>query len=303
MKNQVNAYLICCQTNLHVGNGKSDQGIIDNLVQRDHIDETPIINASSLKGALREYARIQWGEDKDKFNKIELIFGSENPAGQKKSEENQSPGKRKVVKGETIFHDAMLLALPMRSNIRPYFLATCPMILNKICDMAKIMFENSEQIEFFQNLTKMTKKLKESNVNLPCTSDGNNIRGQYFIEYADRFSSNNKVTDIMKKLFPSEDWVIFSDQEFKDLVSDYNLPVVARNYLNNGESKNLFYEQIVPRQSRFIFFVSSYANDLSKESDANNFFDELIKMGKCVQIGANGSIGYGYCVVKNVKEV
>ena len=46
------AYKITCQTNLHAGTGAADQGIIDNLVQRDHVDRIPCIYASSLKGAL-----------------------------------------------------------------------------------------------------------------------------------------------------------------------------------------------------------------------------------------------------------
>ena len=86
------------------------------------------------------------------------------------------------------------------------------------------------------------------------------------------------------------------------LVDNYSLPVIARNYLNNGESKNLFYEQIVPRQSRFVFFISSYSGDITKISKANGQFDQAIQRG-AVQIGANASIGYGYCKLETIAKV
>lgn len=67
------------------------------------------------------------------------------------------------------------------------------------------------------------------------------------------------------------------------------LPVIARNKLNNGESKNLWYEEVVPAESCFVFFVSGpeeYFDEFNKELD-----------GQLVQIGANGSVGYGFCTI------
>jgi len=68
------------------------------------------------------------------------------------------------------------------------------------------------------------------------------------------------------------------------------LPVVARNQLDNGESQNLWYEELVPHQSIFGFVVQA-------ENDANQkkFTEDL--HGKVVQIGANATVGYGYCLL------
>lgn len=81
----------------------------------------------------------------------------------------------------------------------------------------------------------------------------------------------------------------------KDLSNEAleQLPVIARNQLDNGESKNLWYEEVVPAESRFVFFVS-YDNE---EIFAK--FDKIIQE-KVIQIGANGSIGYGFCKIANV---
>ena len=71
---------------------------------------------------------------------------------------------------------------------------------------------------------------------------------------------------------------------FKELCSDDNLPIIARNCLENGESANLWYEQVLPSQSVLAtIFQTKNPNDL-----------DILK-GAIVQIGANATIGYGYC--------
>lgn len=78
------------------------------------------------------------------------------------------------------------------------------------------------------------------------------------------------------------------------------LPVVARNCLDNGKSENLWYEELVPRESVFLFAVQSGptrdkdGNDRTAE-DETLFLNSL--KNKTVQIGANATVGYGYCLL------
>ena len=76
---------------------------------------------------------------------------------------------------------------------------------------------------------------------------------------------------------------IISDKEFSDIASNDNLPIIARNCLENGESKNLWYEQVLPSETILYAIIREEGDDLA-ELD-----------GKVVQIGANATIGYGYC--------
>lgn len=71
-----------------------------------------------------------------------------------------------------------------------------------------------------------------------------------------------------------------------------SLPIIARNCLDNGESKNLWYEEVVPSASCFVFFVTYPEGDSYFEQ-----FNQALH-GKIVQIGANGSIGYGFCKIE-----
>lgn len=68
------------------------------------------------------------------------------------------------------------------------------------------------------------------------------------------------------------------------LCSDDNLPIIARNVLENGESKNLWYEQVLPAETVLYTIIQEEKDVLAKALD-----------GKIVQIGANATIGYGYC--------
>ena len=87
-----------------------------------------------------------------------------------------------------------------------------------------------------------------------------------------------------------------SDEAFKTLCDDNNLPIIARNVLENGESKNLWYEQVVPAEAVFYTLID-YNND--KDSTLR---EELSKEDTIVQIGANASVGYGYCKFTNLNK-
>lgn len=86
-----------------------------------------------------------------------------------------------------------------------------------------------------------------------------------------------------------------SEEEFKELCHDDELPIIARNRLENGESVNLWYEQILPRKTVFSTLLLS---------DDNLLAGHLMEENNLVQIGANATIGYGYCQFKklNVSE-
>lgn len=77
---------------------------------------------------------------------------------------------------------------------------------------------------------------------------------------------------------------------FKEATEE--LPVVARNQLDNGESQNLWYEEFVPRESVFAFIVQVDDSEASQEH-RKHFIKNL--NDKVVQIGGNATVGYGFC--------
>lgn len=82
-----------------------------------------------------------------------------------------------------------------------------------------------------------------------------------------------------------------TEAKFKELCSDDELPIIARNRLESGESVNLWYEQILPRKTVFCSLIMSEDTVL---------LDRLKQENTLVQIGANATIGYGYCQFKKL---
>lgn len=103
-----------------------------------------------------------------------------------------------------------------------------------------------------------------------------------FLAKASMLGANVKKENVLAQMEQKEP--VDSYNKFKALCSDDNLPIIARNCLDNGESTNLWYEQVLPSQSVLATVIQTIGE---KDLDMLN--------GKIVQIGANATIGYGYC--------
>ena len=265
-------YVIENVTNLHVGNGEANFGIVDNSVQRDVLTNYPIMHSSSLKGAVREYFEF-YKNDKD-F--IRHIFG----------DEDKNPGNIK-------FNDAFLFGMPFRSKDYPYVFC--------LSDMNIKMF-----LDVLDNFA-VDIPLKENLKNYVLLDE---IKSNVSTIIEDLEITKNDDLESLKEFLQEENIAILPHKKFQELLKD--LPVVARNKLNNGKSENLFYEEFVPRRSKF-FTVFSFPvldrvtddtrfNDKEKiKSFYQEFQEMIISETNLVQIGANASIGYGLCRFKEVK--
>ncbi len=265
---RIDAYKLKFITNAHVGSGGSNIDIVDNVVQKDPVSNLPVIFSSSLKGAFREHFK---NEGK---NFLEYIFGSDNKEANSKA-------------GKFIFFEAFMLTRPVRSNILPYFNATSPFIVKKFLDYLEefnILNSLQEELkEFYENI----KTIKKVTLN----QEFENI----FIEDY----SNVEVKDVkIPKIF-GENIAIFPDEYFKEL----SLPFVARNNLENGVSKNLWYEEIIPKFSTYIFFIGKPDNVSKEDKDKiENFEKRFDKKSEIMQIGANKTIGYGFAKIKGLEN-
>jgi len=101
MYRKSNLLFLMNQTPMHAGSGDS-LGIIDMPIQRERHTSFPKIEASSLKGSIREHFERAKGE-KDKG--LLAAFGTEGENGK---------GSRAGALG---FTDARLLLFPVKSNL------------------------------------------------------------------------------------------------------------------------------------------------------------------------------------------
>lgn len=258
-------YKMECLTNLHVGSGDFNYGVVDNEVERDCLSGNPVIHASGVKGALRDMAESQ---KKD----VKYIFGD---IGDNKESK----------KGAYKFFDAQLLSRPLRVNGSEsisYISVTTPEIINNFIDTL--------------NDFGVANTLNKINV------DSSNTKKVYSVDFSNtkKFYSNikdiyiesdeaaYKTVEIPAGVKETLDAILGGNYALVKSFDDYKLPVIARNKL--GENKNLWYEEFVPHHS--VFYMMIMCEDAVVDLD----------FSKPVQFGGNSSIGYGYTKI-NAFEV
>ena len=274
MKDLVFSYRIRALTNLHAGSGEENYGLIDKLVQRDVLTGFPCIHPSSLKGALKQYLDAR-GMDSES---LRMAFGSDaqiNKAG--KAGEYQT--------GEFAFLGARLLSLPVATDKHTYVQVTCPMILSELLDVAGQF--GAEGIKL-SSLGELLKAPQPSGIGCQGKLD---LWGES-LEVKPLADALKPAEEELASLIGEKPVVLVSNELFKALTNNQHLPVIARNALDNGESVNLWYEQVLPRQTTFLTWIlvpGTFPGAVAKKFD-----DHCVAAP--VQIGGNASVGYGFTV-------
>lgn len=255
-----------CLTNMHVGNGEVNYNIIDNEVERDPVTGYPTINSSGVKGALREFLTSSLKE-----NEIAEIFGGRVS---KETTGNATQQGNVPQQGKLKFLPANMLAMPFRasSGSEPYYHVVPEQALKQFNEYAGIFLKGSPGLE---------KK--------PKTTTQAKTQNQPAIE---GYSLSECETVDLKALLGDHITAYTAYIVQDDIFRTLSLPVVARNCLDNGQSSNLWYEELVPHKSVFYFPVVTEDNE-----DCNDLLTQLhVNLhGKIVQFGGNASIGCGLC--------
>jgi CRISPR-associated protein Cmr4 len=129
------------ETPLHAGSGTS-LGIVDLPIQRERTTGYPMIQASGLKGCLRDVTtdHKNWCQDNncplyphaDWDRKVEIVFG---PADTQRASEHA---------GALSVGDARILLFPVRSLIGVFAWVTCPNVLARFKREAEMTGLSSE---------------------------------------------------------------------------------------------------------------------------------------------------------------
>lgn len=258
----VHVFKYICLTNLHVGSGDVNYNIIDNEVERDPATDYPMIHASGIKGALREH----FTQKKMDTAQIERIFGA--PPKQKEA----------IKSGTHKFLDAKFLARPMRVG-NSATLASIPVLsISAVNDYLQLLTAfgcnhyHIEKIELGENAFGNAQFLTNC-------AGGITVEGEKTEKLPDEVAAQlQKLEDVLGKYFAVA----------KD-INNYPLPVMARNYLVNGESKNLWYEEVVPHGSVF------YQLTITPDEHI-----ELPLEKEPIQFGGNATIGCGFIRIEKL---
>ncbi|MBV6473544.1 MAG: hypothetical protein JPMHGGIA_01829 [Saprospiraceae bacterium] len=276
-------FSITAMSNLHVGAGSENYGVIDNLVQRDPTTGFPCINASSLKGAIKEQFKhyLNAKESLSHIRMIETVFGGDKELNEWKELLGITGRDDEALRtGRFKFLQADLLSVPVRSDVKPYFNCTAPILnkhfLNQL-QLFRLAPDATDIVDFKNSMGLDGQRAIQYEHNGNAILEVENLIASYHVAIPENAKS-------LIGCSPS----LVKDDYFCMLVSDYHLPVIARNCLENGESKNLWYEQVLPRDTRLFFIVLYPKGDPNYDSFKN------IMINNPIQIGANASVGHGW---------
>lgn len=259
-------YKATCLTNLHMGSGDVNYDVIDLEVERDPVLGEPTMNASGVKGALRDHCEElnKKNEDNKEFKHLDIgsIFGNDA----------KIPGG--TTKGNYYFLSGDLLARPVRvsNGSASYILATTPELLNHV----------GRKLEAFGK--------KNPFVNLPATKKNTALTGGSCAEI-EGFKAEKVSCKPLDDFFKTSDWAIMTPDDLKSI----DLPVMAHNVLEDGTSKNLWYEQYVPHESVFGIIIIA--------PDGDKSFEDAIadKKNAVVQFGAGKTTGNGFTKLEKLE--
>jgi CRISPR-associated protein Cmr4 len=263
---------IFTRTPLHVGAGNS-VGVVDSPIMRERHTRIPIIPGSSLKGVLRDLPGSE--EDKD------WLFG-------KGSDEEAAAGA-------LLIGEARVLAFPVRSAKNSFAWITCPLALSRFkrdagCDFA------------IPDISSENKCLASAELGLK----NNVVLEEYCFEISGEIPGD--ILGELKDIHSDEVWsslgerlAIVSDEIFSYFVANA-CEVVTRIRVNDAtgtvDNGALFNQEQAPSETMFYASIGAQAMQGKSENEAlNKLSDALKNSGRLIQVGANETIGLGYCSV------
>lgn len=267
---------------IHAGSGAS-VATVDLPIQRERHTGYPHIQASSVKGAMRDHFRQN---NKENNKLINNIFGSDEQDGWDNKEE--------AIPGAISVSDAKLLAFPVRSNVAPFMWVTCPTIMNRLKrDLEYIGMKIDENFEAKGEEA----KILEGNV-----SESRIILEDIVVNLGDH--NPNEVVFI-KKHFPEvERLLLISDEMFDYCVSsctEIQTNIKIDSEKGTAKEGGLRYQEFLPSDS--VLYSVVYFSSRSNELQALNIKQYLKdSINRFLQIGGDVTLGKGVCKVNWIDE-
>lgn len=296
-------FFMICETPLHAGSG-SDLGVIDLPIQREGHTGFPKIEASGIKGCIRDsferLSKIKLNnqtitEDKDKKSIVDLVFGPEN-------------GNEHA--GALGFTDARTLLFPVKSMKGIFAWVTCPKVLTR--------FKNDLELCGIPLDFQMPQGGSTAQDSSLFVKDSKIVLEEYTFEVMHKDDANcTELAEWMaKNIMPDgeeyqytrekikKDIVVLSDDDFRDFVN-LSTEVVTRTRIDSEKGTvakgALFTEEYLPAETLLYSLVlaSPIFSEVKKhkelfdqeEKSVMKFF--LNNKPKVVQLGGNATIGKG----------
>ncbi len=321
MANKIIPFFLLCETPLHVGVGQ-DVGIIDMPIQRERHTGWPKIEASGLKGSIRNSFEVKFRNEIEKLVKTNIIFGYDESYGGLKKELRDRFKDKKDFAGALGITDARILLFPVKSMKGVFAWVTCPAVLTRFIEDLRIsetkvpMFNIVENTINKDSNCKIEKSgtiakaiLEEYTVNVVERKNGDRLGEWIANSILPKSEIYNNLKEKLKK-----DIIVLTDDLFTDFTK-LATEVTTRTKINNEtgtvSGQALFTEEYLPTETiMYSMAIASPAFAKPKGSFEKGNEKEVLEFFKSnidevIQIGGNAGLGKGLVSIRifNPEEV
>ncbi|MGX9366805.1 type III-B CRISPR module RAMP protein Cmr4 [Desulfoplanes sp. PS50] len=283
-KNNVSMCVLYGVTPLHAGSGQAT-GVVDLPIQRERHTGWPMVQASGVKGAFRDWFTRYFAANQDsKFQgdqarKLDdIVFGKEEKSG-----DSGHAGAISV-------SDARLLLFPVRSNVAPFVWLTCPAILQRLKRDMKIM---EEQDDF-----EIPEPTGDDAIFLTPGIDKQEIVLED-LAVSQKQQALGAVTALIGKLAPQATRVLLvTDNNFKFLVetaTEVQPQIRIKEDTGTTQDGSLRYQELLPSDS-VLYVMTFFTSERTAESKMQaDMIKECVKdaLSSHVQMGGDMTMGRG----------
>ncbi len=297
-------------TPLHNGSGEG-LGIVDNPIMRERTTQFPIIQATSIKGVLRDAY-----EEKNN-NNVVALFGP-------------PPGKGEEHAGAVTFGDGQILAFPVRSLKGCFVWITSPLVLWRFYQMVNII-DNGQSPQSFPNLSPLIAEIHSSiakicpsgkmDIALESNQRKNGEVNVFLEEFSIKCIESNKLEAFSKEISPKiydnvdtflktefeKKLVVLDDDTFRYFVTNATEIVPNIRIGKNGTTEigSLRYTEFLPSET-IMYSILSFdkARTKNNQLDATKVKEEFFKTKlNIIQLGGDETTGKGIVKIALLKGV
>jgi len=280
---------------IHAGSGAATS-TVDLPIQRERHTNWPHIQASGVKGAMRDhYRKFVKNEDNYLTN---LIFGIDegNDGGVIdkngnliKDNENE---KLQTLAGAISISDAKLLAFPMRSNVAPFVWVTCPSVLQRLKnDLEYTKFEPLENVPIVNEdeavVIRGNDQLSEKNIILE--------------DAVVTIKPENNIPKLPSEFPQVERLLLISDKMFDYCVSsctEIQTQIKIDSSTGTAKEGALRYQELLPADTlmySIVYYSQSAGLNELQASTIKGHIEDVVK--NFIQIGGDETLGRGICKI------
>ncbi|AEH45209.1 CRISPR-associated RAMP protein, Cmr4 family [Thermodesulfatator indicus DSM 15286] len=273
--------LLYALTPIHAGAGQALKAV-DLPIQRERHTAWPMVQASGVKGTLRDWCEKAWennGIDKDL---VKYIFG-------RAGEEGGSWA------GAVTVTDARLLLFPVRSNVAPFVHVTCPAVLKRL----------REELSLLGLQDKLSENYSVGEEEYIVLKGG--ISGEIVLEdmVVKPKQTQEKTNWLPNNIPEAEKILLVSDEVFGYLVrtaTEVQAHIAIKDDTGTAEDGSLRYQEYLPADT-VLYFLAFFSDERSKRDQfksAQEIAQLVTEHGVTthLQIGGDFTLGKGICKVK-----